>query len=146
MRRRGGGGITIRHGLVSLEKQTRQVDKAGLVFRRRQGWVSLVRDNWTSLSRNSMVLSPDCAHRPALCYSCPPSSVWLAKYISHSRRQMNKHEFNGAVTRSRFSVQSSLRQSSPREKLLDGEKQFLPWSPVSCHRKNFNQIEGSKAL
>ena len=57
-----------------------------------------------------------------------------------------EHKFNDAVTRSRFSVQSSLRQSSPREKLLDGEKQSLPWSSVSCHRKNFNQIEGSKAL
>ena len=37
-----GGGVTIGHGLVSLEKQTRQVDKAGLVLRRRQG-------NWTWL-------------------------------------------------------------------------------------------------
>ena len=32
----GGEGVTIGHGLVSLEKQTRQVDKAGLVLRKRQ--------------------------------------------------------------------------------------------------------------
>ena len=37
-----GEGVTIGHGLVCLEKPTRQVEKAGLVLRRRQG-------NWTWL-------------------------------------------------------------------------------------------------
>ena len=71
-------------------------------------------------------------------FHVPEEGIWQLSIL--------EQEFNDVVTQSRFSVQSSLRQSSPREKLLDGEKQSLPWSSVSCHRKNFNQIEGSKAL